>query len=169
MVDVKISNLTELSESPATDDLIPIVDQSGVITKKIKAQYLLSPPGRVNLLGVAALMSVWSQSDTNKGLGTLVYDNLAGGTFSRGDTITGATSGATCKVISDNGTTTMVIGAATPPYGIVIFAMGGVVKDVPMYRIFKGAAPFVIAGIICELLVVFFPQIATFLPSLMMG
>jgi len=132
MADEKISDLNELAEAPAVDDEVAIVDASAVETKRIKAQYLLSPSGRVNLLGGAALMSVWSQSDTNKGLGTLVYDNLAGGTFSAGDTITGATSGAVCKVISDNGTTTMVIGAATGTFqdNEQIGNGGGVTADV---------------------------------------
>ena len=62
---------------------------------------------------------------------------------------------------------TMAIGALTPPYGIVVYAISGVVKDVPLFRIFQGAAPFIVAMLICELLVVFFPQIATFLPSMM--
>lgn len=56
---------------------------------------------------------VWSQSDTNKGLGTLVYDNLAGGNFGVGDTITGATSGAVGKLITDNGSTSMTLGAVS--------------------------------------------------------
>ncbi len=56
---------------------------------------------------------VWSQSDTNKGLATLVYDNLAGGVFGVGDTITGATSGAMGKLQTDNGATSMTLGAVS--------------------------------------------------------
>ncbi len=56
---------------------------------------------------------LWSQSDANKGIGTLVYDNLAGGVFGVGDTITGATSGAVGKLMTDNGATSMTIGAVS--------------------------------------------------------
>ncbi len=56
---------------------------------------------------------VWSQSDVNKGLATLVYDNLAGGTFDVGDAITGATSGAVGKLQTDNGATSMTLGAVS--------------------------------------------------------
>ena len=69
-------------------------------------------PLRENMLTNSGF-GVWSQSDTNKGLATLVYDNLAGGNFGVGDTITGATSGATGKLITDNGTTTMTLGAVS--------------------------------------------------------
>ena len=62
---------------------------------------------------------------------------------------------------------TMAIGAITPPYGIVVYAMKGVVKDVPLFTIFRGAAPFIVAMLICEFAVVFFPQIALFLPHTM--
>lgn len=55
----------------------------------------------------------WSQSDANKGLATLVYDNLAGGNFGVGNTITGATSGAVGKLQTDNGATSMVLGAVS--------------------------------------------------------
>ncbi len=56
---------------------------------------------------------VWSLSDANKGLATLVYDNLAGGNFAVGNTITGATSGAVGKLQTDNGATSMVLGAVS--------------------------------------------------------
>jgi len=65
-----------------------------------------------NILG-GSLFGTWSQSDANKGLATLVYDNLAGGAFAVGDTITGATSGAVGKLMTDNGATSMTLGAVT--------------------------------------------------------
>jgi len=64
---------------------------------------------------------------------------------------------------------TMNIGAMTPPYGMIIYVMSGVVKDVPLFKIFKGVAPFLAAMVILEILVVFFPQIVTWLPATMMG
>jgi tripartite ATP-independent transporter DctM subunit len=63
----------------------------------------------------------------------------------------------------------MTMGHITPPFGIVGFAIHGVAPDVPLFTIFRGAAPFLIAMLICLLLVLFFPQIATFLPRYMMG
>ncbi len=48
-------------------------------------------------------LGVWSNSDTNKGLGSLTYDNKSG-TFQVGETVTGGTSGAVGKIIADSGT-----------------------------------------------------------------
>jgi len=61
----------------------------------------------------------------------------------------------------------MLTAAVTPPFGIVVYAISGVVKDVPLFTIFRGVLPFLIPMVICTLLVVFFPQIATFLPGTM--
>ena len=63
----------------------------------------------------------------------------------------------------------MTMGHITPPFGIVGFAIHGVAPDVPLFTIFRGAAPFLLAMLVCLLLVLFFPQIATFLPKFMMG
>ncbi|MCX7857530.1 MAG: TRAP transporter large permease [Deltaproteobacteria bacterium] len=59
------------------------------------------------------------------------------------------------------------IGTLTPPVGICVYVTAGVAKDVPLSTIFKGATPFWIAKIILALLLTLFPQIATYLPSLM--
>ena len=63
----------------------------------------------------------------------------------------------------------MTMGHITPPFGIVGFAIHGVAPDVPLFTIFRGAAPFLLAMLVCLLLVLFFPGIATLLPKLMMG
>jgi tripartite ATP-independent transporter DctM subunit len=55
----------------------------------------------------------------------------------------------------------------TPPIGMNVFVVYGVAKDVPMYIIFKGIAPFFIAMVVCTTLIIIFPQIATFLPGSM--
>lgn len=60
----------------------------------------------------------------------------------------------------------MALGAITPPIGMVVFIMAGVSK-VPVNKIFRAVMPFVIADFIIILLVVLFPVIATWLPSLM--
>ena len=62
----------------------------------------------------------------------------------------------------------MTMGHITPPFGIVGFAIHGVAKDVPLFTIFRGAAPFLLAMLLCLLLVLFFPQISLLLPTLMM-
>jgi C4-dicarboxylate transporter DctM subunit len=43
--------------------------------------------------------------------------------------------------------------------------LSGVAKDVPIETIFKGLSPFLGALIVAAVILVFFPQIATFLPS----
>jgi tripartite ATP-independent transporter DctM subunit len=59
------------------------------------------------------------------------------------------------------------IGQITPPVGINVFIMQGIAKDVPMYDIFRGIFPFLIADILHVTLLIAVPQIALFLPSLM--
>jgi TRAP-type C4-dicarboxylate transport system permease large subunit len=61
---------------------------------------------------------------------------------------------------------TMEMGQITPPIGVNVFAIGSVAKDVPMQEIFKGIAPFFFCMVVCVLLLVAFPQIALWLPSL---
>jgi C4-dicarboxylate transporter, DctM subunit len=59
------------------------------------------------------------------------------------------------------------MGVITPPVGINVYVVYGVARDVPLGRIFKGALPMLLALLICNLLIIFFPQIALFLPGLM--
>ncbi len=66
-------------------------------------------------------------------------------------------------------TLTMEMSLITPPVGVNVFVLHGVVKDVPMYTIFRGILPFWIAMILCIILLTIFPQIALFLPNTMMG
>ena len=63
----------------------------------------------------------------------------------------------------------MEMGQITPPIGVNVFAIASVAKDVPMQDIFRGVFPFFIAMIVCVLLLVLFPQIALFLPNLVLG
>lgn len=60
----------------------------------------------------------------------------------------------------------IMLGCITPPVGVVVFALAGMHRDVPMYTIFKGVMPFIYAMILFLLLVIFVPWISTFLPSL---
>jgi tripartite ATP-independent transporter DctM subunit len=59
------------------------------------------------------------------------------------------------------------MGVITPPVGINVYVVYGVAKTIPLETIFKGVFPFFVALIICNLLLLLFPQIATFLPGLM--
>ncbi len=58
------------------------------------------------------------------------------------------------------------IGIITPPVGINVYVVSGVARDVPLEVIFKGSVPFLIALIIGTFLLIPFPQIALYLPSL---
>lgn len=59
------------------------------------------------------------------------------------------------------------MGVITPPVGVNVYVVYGVAKDVPLEEIFKGVMPMLIALLVCNLIILFFPQIALFLPSLM--
>jgi TRAP-type C4-dicarboxylate transport system permease large subunit len=59
------------------------------------------------------------------------------------------------------------LGVVTPPIGVNVFAIATIAKDVSMYDIFRGVFPFWIAFLVLIGLIVLFPQISLFLPSLM--
>lgn len=61
----------------------------------------------------------------------------------------------------------MEAGLITPPVGLNIYTLAGVIKDVPSQTIFKGALPFLWAMLGIVALITIFPQIALFLPSMM--
>ncbi len=61
----------------------------------------------------------------------------------------------------------MEAGLITPPVGLNVYTLAGVVKDVPMETIFRGAMPFLISMIAIVVIITIFPQIALFLPSMM--
>jgi C4-dicarboxylate transporter DctM subunit len=60
------------------------------------------------------------------------------------------------------------MGVITPPVGINVYVIKGVAPDVPLETIFRGIFPFLVAIIVCIAILIFFPQIALFLPSFMM-
>jgi len=62
----------------------------------------------------------------------------------------------------------VAMGVITPPVGINVYVIKGVAKEVPLEVIFRGIWPFLFASIICSLLLMIFPQIATFLPNMLM-
>jgi C4-dicarboxylate transporter DctM subunit len=59
------------------------------------------------------------------------------------------------------------MGVLTPPVGANVYVVYAVDKETPVMEIFKGTWPYLIALWICCILLLIFPQIATFLPSLM--
>ena len=59
------------------------------------------------------------------------------------------------------------VGLITPPVGLNVFVIKGVAPDISLTTIFKGIWPFLIAAAVCLLLIILFPQIALYLPSLM--
>ncbi len=62
---------------------------------------------------------------------------------------------------------TIMMGNITPPVGNVVYALSGIVRDVPMFTIFRGVWPFVYAMLVALVILVIFPQISLFLPGLM--
>jgi TRAP-type C4-dicarboxylate transport system permease large subunit len=61
----------------------------------------------------------------------------------------------------------MEMALITPPVGINVYVIKGVAGDVPLATIFWGIIPFLIAEMVLALLLLFVPQLATFLPSFM--
>jgi len=59
------------------------------------------------------------------------------------------------------------MGVITPPVGINVYVGYGIAKDVPLESIFKGVLPMLVALLVCNLILLAFPQIALFLPNLM--
>jgi tripartite ATP-independent transporter DctM subunit len=59
------------------------------------------------------------------------------------------------------------IGLITPPVGLNVFVVKGVAEDVPMQGIFQGIVPFLIADLVVVAIVVAFPIIALWIPSMM--
>ncbi|HCM08646.1 MAG TPA: C4-dicarboxylate ABC transporter permease, partial [Alphaproteobacteria bacterium] len=59
------------------------------------------------------------------------------------------------------------ISLITPPIGLNVFVLKGVLKDVSVKTIFKGVTPFWVADIFRLALLALVPAIALFLPSMM--
>jgi tripartite ATP-independent transporter DctM subunit len=64
-------------------------------------------------------------------------------------------------------TVVTTLGAITPPVGVNTFIVASMAKDVPMTDVFKGVSYFVAAYVVCVALMMLFPAIVTFMPSLM--
>lgn len=63
----------------------------------------------------------------------------------------------------------MDAGLITPPMGLNLFTIAGTAKDVSMEEIYLGALPFVIPILVVVVIVAAFPEVALFLPRMMLG
>ena len=61
------------------------------------------------------------------------------------------------------------MGLISPPVGINVFVVKGLVPDVPLGTVFAGIFPFWFAMVICLILLILFPQIALMIPERMIG
>ncbi|MFC1580987.1 TRAP transporter large permease subunit, partial [Thermodesulfobacteriota bacterium] len=58
------------------------------------------------------------------------------------------------------------MGVITPPVGVNVFVIKGIAPEIPLHVIFRGIFPFLAALILLTIIILFVPQIATFLPNL---
>ena len=66
-------------------------------------------------------------------------------------------------------TINMEIGLITPPVGLNLYVINGIVPDVSLPTILKGALPFMLCMVLGIILLCLFPGIATWLPVHLMG
>jgi TRAP-type C4-dicarboxylate transport system permease large subunit len=62
---------------------------------------------------------------------------------------------------------TVMVGVVIPPVAINVFVVKNITK-VPFGVIYRGVYPFLLSLVVCAILLFLFPQIATFLPSVLM-
>ncbi|MEY8144219.1 TRAP transporter large permease subunit [Falsihalocynthiibacter sp. CO-5D18] len=58
------------------------------------------------------------------------------------------------------------LGLLTPPFGMLLMVMQGAVKTVPLLQIYKAAIPFILIEVFVLGLMILWPDLTTFLPSL---
>lgn len=58
------------------------------------------------------------------------------------------------------------VGVLTPPLGLSVYIISGIVKEVPIEQIFKGVLPAIGVMMVFIIVLIVFPEIVTFLPSL---
>ncbi|MCF8083500.1 MAG: TRAP transporter large permease subunit, partial [Deltaproteobacteria bacterium] len=59
------------------------------------------------------------------------------------------------------------VGLITPPVGLNVFVLKAAARNVPLTVIFRGILPFLAAAFLVIVILIIFPEIATFLPSRM--
>ena len=63
---------------------------------------------------------------------------------------------------------TIMIGVIIPPVAMCVFVVKGI-TGVPINMIYRGCLPFILSLVACAILLFIFPQLAYFLPNLLMG
>ncbi|WP_425050595.1 TRAP transporter large permease [Psychromarinibacter sp. S121] len=58
------------------------------------------------------------------------------------------------------------IALITPPVGMNVYVLSGVARDIPLSKIFRGTAPFVVTDVIHVVLLLAFPALVLWLPGL---
>jgi C4-dicarboxylate transporter DctM subunit len=66
-------------------------------------------------------------------------------------------------------TLNMEVGLITPPVGLNLYVINGIVPDVDLKTVLIGALPFMLCILVGIGLLILFPQIALWLPDLLMG
>jgi tripartite ATP-independent transporter DctM subunit len=66
-------------------------------------------------------------------------------------------------------TINMEIGLITPPVGLNLYVINGIAPDVSLGTILRGALPYVLCMVLGIVILCFFPGIATWLPTYLMG
>jgi tripartite ATP-independent transporter DctM subunit len=66
-------------------------------------------------------------------------------------------------------TINMELGLITPPVGLNLFVINGITPDVKLPTILKGAFPFMLCMVAAIVILCVFPELATWLPSRLMG
>ena len=66
-------------------------------------------------------------------------------------------------------TINMEIGLITPPVGLNLYVIAGIVPDVSLSTVLKGAVPFMLCMALAIVLLCLFPGLATWLPHVLMG
>lgn len=66
-------------------------------------------------------------------------------------------------------TINMEIGLITPPVGLNLYVINGIAPEISLPTILKGALPFMICMVVGIVLLCLFPEIATWLPTYLMG
>lgn len=61
----------------------------------------------------------------------------------------------------------VAMGVITPPVGMNVYIIKGIVPEVPLEVIFRGIWPFLLAIVVCLVVLMIFPQLTLFLPSLL--
>ena len=62
----------------------------------------------------------------------------------------------------------VMIGVVIPPVAVCVFVVKNITKE-PIGRIYKGVLPFLITLVFCLVLLFIFPQLATYLPRVVVG